>query len=249
MSSKMTAPAEQGWEKEVRLGRGIAVGYSGTAQDGLRFSTTDGSALTLDARAIADLLTTLGSYNPLLDGSPDPHGQSDLDRLADWLSNHTRKEWNKELNRANAVRLHFVLMGEGLVPMGVTSSGRPSPDRVASAPTDVLLAPFVGKDAMYMERGHIAHVRVDACSREGDMLWIDLAVIDTPELAFPFEGHFRVGGKNDAAGVGRGYLQGDYSLVVAPELVKDCLGLAMKLRTRQERVSAIRGRLRRRADC
>jgi hypothetical protein len=232
------------WEKQAPASNPRdVVNYAGNVASGLRFESSTGQAIALDAQTVTHLFDTLRRHNPLWDGSVDEMGASDTARLQQWFAAHVADAWNLTDVDAESMRLQRVLRAEGLDLPKIRS-------------LDAVQA-VVGRDVIFFDRRNVclacltAARREDAASNDPEArVRLEFEVRPFTELEWTRGSPFAVGASADFIQLHHGYF--DISMtsvcvISAPALITDVRRiLADPRHTPSTRIQPIRDQLVRR---
>lgn len=201
------------WEKQAPAATARdVVNYSGSVAAGLRFESSNGTAVALDSATLTGLFDTLRRHNPLCDG-----GASDADRLRQWFADEIATSWNVTDFDKDSKRLHRVLRAEGL-------------ELPQIRPLDAVRA-VIGHEVIFFDRRNVClacltSVQSDnAQSNDADSaVRLDFELVPLPGLEWTHGSPFNVGASEDFIQLHLGHF--DISMtsvcvITAPALISD----------------------------
>jgi hypothetical protein len=158
------------WDKQVLLpDEQTIVRHSGSLAQGLQIESQAGTALIIEAPALAALLDRLRHYNPLLDGSHYYLGLSNHDLINQWLWEQAGRQpsrlsrlWyalafrlgycsHPDEQNPHVRRLHSVLAAEGLVP-AIGTAALAQPEDLPGLSVLEAIEPFKGREVLVVDR-------------------------------------------------------------------------------------------------
>jgi hypothetical protein len=218
------------------------VNYSGSVAAGLRFESSTGQAIALDAQTIAHHFATLRAYNPLWDGSDAPGGKHRPDHLRDEFTRLVAGPWSLADPAVEARRFHRVLKAEGH-------------ELPRIRPLDAVQA-VAGHEVIFFDRRNVCLARLTSFQRDDtpaddtdSTVRLEFDVIPFPGLEWAHGSPFTVGASEEYIYVDRGHFSVSMTNVVvitAPELITNVSALLSREPDPRIRIGEIRRLLERR---
>ena|GEM_PF-1699632 len=215
--------------------------YSGEPEVGFTIILKDNDFINLMPELIAEIMSIMGKYNPLLNDAPDPIQGSSRVRFEHWIENESLRYFGRQLTAHDALLIRSVFGAEGVLPFGYGIFGRFKVGEFPHADPVTALNECVGRICIYREKGVFLRVKLACVSVREDSVFIELQPIESKGFHLDSE-HFEAGSSFNNLMILDGHITNfmpGWTLITANAFVEHLTDFAVTLPTRQAFIKEI----------
>ena len=222
-------------------GRIEQFGYSGDPENGLTIILKNNDFIDLKPELIAEILTIMGKYNPLLKDVPDPMQHSSRVRFKHWIENESPRYFGSQLTSHDALLIRSVFGAEGVLSFGFGAFGTFKVGEFPHADPVTALNQCVGRICIYREKGLFLRVKLTHVTVRDDSVFIELQPIESKGFNTESE-KIEVGSSFDNLMIWDGHITNclpGWTLITGNALVEHLTDFAATMPTRQALIKEI----------